>query len=74
VRERVRERERESEREREREREREGYYQRNGYASQEVERLRAKGRWMNVKLSEEDKDMDKQERRGKNQRVQEKEK
>jgi hypothetical protein len=29
---------------------------------------------MNVKLSEEDKDMDKQETRGKNQRVQEKEK
>jgi hypothetical protein len=28
-----------------------------------VERLRAKGRWMNVKLSEGDKDTDKQERR-----------
>jgi hypothetical protein len=50
------------------------YYQRNGYASEEVERLRAKGRWMNVKLSEENKNMNKQERRGKNQRVQEKEK
>jgi hypothetical protein len=39
-----------------------------------MERLRAKGRWMNVKLSEENKNIDKQERRGKNQRVQEKEK
>jgi hypothetical protein len=39
--------------------EREKYYQRNG---EEVERLRAKGRWMNVKLSERDKDT-KQERR-----------
>jgi hypothetical protein len=28
--------------------EREKYYQRNGYASEEVERLRAKGRWVNV--------------------------
>jgi hypothetical protein len=28
-----------------------------------VERLRAKGRWMNVELSERDKDTDKQERR-----------
>jgi Zn/Cd-binding protein ZinT len=54
-------------------REREKYYQRNGYAS-EVERLRVKGKWMNVKLSEENKNMNKQERRGKNQRVQEKEK
>ncbi|KAH0821370.1 hypothetical protein GEV33_001421 [Tenebrio molitor] len=43
--------------------EREKYYQRNGYASEEVERLRAKGRWMNVELSERDKDTDKQERR-----------
>jgi hypothetical protein len=33
------------------------------YASEEVERLRAKGRWMNVELSERDKDTDKQERR-----------
>jgi hypothetical protein len=39
--------------------EREKYYQRNG---EDVERLRAKGRWMNVKLSERDKDT-KQERR-----------
>jgi hypothetical protein len=39
------------------------YYQRNGYASEEVERFRAKGRWMNVELSERDKDTDKQERR-----------
>jgi hypothetical protein len=38
-------------REREREREREKYYQRNGYASEEVERLRARERWMNVELS-----------------------
>jgi hypothetical protein len=35
----------------EREREREKYYQRNGYASEEVERLRARERWMNVELS-----------------------
>jgi DNA-binding PadR family transcriptional regulator len=28
------------------------YYQRNEYASEEVERLRAKGRCMNVELSE----------------------
>jgi hypothetical protein len=35
--------------------EREKYYQRNVYASEEVERLRAKGRWMNVRLSERDK-------------------
>jgi hypothetical protein len=30
-----------------------------------VERLRAKGRWMNVELSERDKDTDKQEKREK---------
>ncbi|KAH0818202.1 hypothetical protein GEV33_004589 [Tenebrio molitor] len=42
--------------------ERENYYQRNGYASEEVERLRAKGR-RNVEVSERDKDTDKQERR-----------
>jgi hypothetical protein len=41
----------------------EKYYQRNGYASEEVERLKAKGRWMNVEPSERDKDTDKQERR-----------
>jgi hypothetical protein len=39
--------------------EREKYDQRNGYAREEVERLRAKGRWMNVELSERDKDTDK---------------
>jgi hypothetical protein len=43
--------------------EKEKYYQRKGYASEEVERLRAKGRWMNVDLSERDKDTGKQERR-----------
>jgi hypothetical protein len=32
------------------------------YSSEEVERLMAKGRWMNVELSERDKDTDKQER------------
>jgi hypothetical protein len=37
------------------------------YASEEVERPRAKGRWMNVELSERDKDTDKPERRVKNQ-------
>jgi hypothetical protein len=42
--------------------EREKYYQRNRYAS-EVERLRPKGRWMNVEVSEKDKDTNKQERR-----------
>jgi hypothetical protein len=31
----------------------------NGYASEEVERLRTKGRWMNVELSERDKDTEK---------------
>jgi predicted peptidase len=35
----------------------------NGYASEEVQRLRAEGRWMNVELSERDKDTIKQERR-----------
>jgi hypothetical protein len=38
------------------------YYQRNQYASEEVERLRTKGRWTNVELSERDKDTDNQER------------
>jgi hypothetical protein len=33
-----------------------GEGERNWYASEEVERLRAKGRWMNVELSERDKD------------------
>jgi hypothetical protein len=45
------------------EQEREDYYQRSGYASEEVERLRVKGRWMNVELSERDKNADKQGRR-----------
>jgi hypothetical protein len=39
------------------------YYQRSGYGSEEVERLRTKERWMNVELSERNKDTDKQERR-----------
>jgi hypothetical protein len=42
---------------------REKYYQINGYASKEVERLRAKGRCVNVELSKRDKDTDKPERR-----------
>jgi hypothetical protein len=45
-------------RKRRREREREKYYQRNGYASEEVERLREED-----ELSKGDKDTDKQERR-----------
>jgi hypothetical protein len=49
-----------SEKERERERK---YFRRNGYASVEVERMRAEGRRMSVELSERDKDTDKQERR-----------
>jgi hypothetical protein len=43
--------------------EREKCCQRNGYASEEMERLRAKGRWLNVKLSERNKETDKQKRR-----------
>jgi hypothetical protein len=43
----------------------EKYYQRNGNANEEVERLKAKGRWMNVELSERDKDRDEEERREK---------
>jgi hypothetical protein len=39
------------------------YYQRTWYASEEVERFRAKARWMNVELSERDKDTDKKEKR-----------
>jgi hypothetical protein len=39
--------------------EREKYHQRNRYASEGVERLRAKGRWINVELTEGDKDTDK---------------
>jgi Mg-chelatase subunit ChlI len=38
-------------------------YQRNGCASEEVIRLRAKKIWMDVKLSERDKDTDNQKRR-----------
>jgi hypothetical protein len=36
---------------------------RRKYASEEVERLRAKGKWMNVELNGRDKDTNKQERR-----------
>jgi hypothetical protein len=36
---------------------------RNEYASEEMERLKAKGRWTNVEVSERDKGTDKQERR-----------
>jgi hypothetical protein len=36
--------------------------EKNQYASEEVERFKAKGRWMNVELSERDKDTDNQER------------
>jgi hypothetical protein len=43
--------------------EREKYHQKKEYASEEVERLRTKGRWMKIELSERDKDTDKQERR-----------
>jgi ATP/maltotriose-dependent transcriptional regulator MalT len=48
---------------RKRKREREKYHQRNWYASEEVEILTAKGRWINVELSERDKDTNHQERR-----------
>jgi hypothetical protein len=43
--------------------ERENYCRRNGYASEEVERMRAEGNWMSAEMSEKDKDTDKQERR-----------
>jgi hypothetical protein len=48
--------------------EREEYYQRNEYDSEEMERLKAKGRWMNVELSERDKTQTskKEERESKN--------
>jgi hypothetical protein len=36
---------------------------RNGYASEDVERMRAEGKWMSAEMSERDKDMNKQERR-----------
>jgi hypothetical protein len=45
------------------EKKREDYYQRSGYASEEVEKLTVKGRWLNAELSERDKNADKQERR-----------
>jgi hypothetical protein len=48
--------------------EKEKYYQRNG--CEEIERLRAKRRWMNVGLSERNKATDKQERKEKNQIIQ----
>jgi hypothetical protein len=38
--------------------ERNTYYQRNGYTSEEVERLRAERIWMNEEMSERDKDTD----------------
>jgi hypothetical protein len=44
------------------------YYQINGYTSEEVERLRAKGKWMNAELSERDKDRQAR-KKGKNQRI-----
>jgi hypothetical protein len=43
--------------------EREKYYRRNGYASEAVERMSAKGRWMSAELDERDKETDKQEKR-----------
>ncbi|KAJ3633605.1 hypothetical protein MTP99_010543 [Tenebrio molitor] len=45
------------------EKKREDYYHRSGYASEEVEKLTVKGRWLNAELSERDKNADKQERR-----------
>jgi hypothetical protein len=44
-------------------RKRKKFYQRNGYASEEVERLSTEGIWMSAELSERSKDTDKQERR-----------
>jgi hypothetical protein len=44
------------------EKEKEKYCRTNGYASEEVERLRAEGRWMCAEPSERDRDTDKQER------------
>jgi hypothetical protein len=46
------------------EKEKEKCCKRNGYASEEVERLRAEGRCMCAELSERDRDMGKPERRG----------
>jgi hypothetical protein len=45
------------------EKEREKFCRRNGSANDEVERMRAEGRWMSAELSERDKDTDKQARR-----------
>jgi hypothetical protein len=39
------------------------YYRWNGYASKEVERIRAEGRCINAELNERDKDTEKQKRR-----------
>jgi hypothetical protein len=50
--------------------EREKYNKRNGYASEEVERLRGKARWINVELSQRDKNTNKQERRERILRIQ----
>jgi hypothetical protein len=47
----------------EQKKEREKCCQRKGYASEEVERLRAKGTWKKIVLGERDKDTDKQEKR-----------
>jgi hypothetical protein len=47
----------------------EKYFQRNGCASEEVEMLRAKGRWMHVELSERHKDRQAR-KKGQNQRIQ----
>ncbi|KAJ3632432.1 hypothetical protein MTP99_009444 [Tenebrio molitor] len=43
-----------------------GEGERNEYVSEEVERLRAEGRWMSAELSERNKDTDKQEGRERN--------
>jgi hypothetical protein len=42
---------------------REKYYRRNGYASEQVERIIPEGRWICAELSERDRDTDKQEKR-----------
>jgi hypothetical protein len=47
---------REKKKNKEKKERRENYYQRNGYSSEDVKRLRAEGRWKNVKLSERDKE------------------
>jgi hypothetical protein len=45
------------------EKERKKYCQRNRFGSEKMEKLRAKEKWMNVELSERDKDADNQERK-----------